>query len=124
VVESPAAGDDAQRAERDGKPVLLRDNEFMVTWATAPATAADCATLAEWAGKRMAPQAASDVTESCPDAVAGKPDEARIISSYGTEPGEHGRYLFSAWVGPLEGQNALFASIGYEGPSDTVKALR
>ncbi|MBB4739284.1 hypothetical protein BJY16_002743 [Actinoplanes octamycinicus] len=114
----------AQWTERDGKPVLLGDNGFTVLWATTPATAQACADLAEWAGKRMDPAAAPDVTASCPSAIASPPGDARIISSYGTPPGEHGRYLFSAWVGPLDGQTALWAGLTYEGPSDTANALR
>jgi hypothetical protein len=108
---------DAQWVERDGDPVLLSSNGFSVMWVTAPATPEACRDLAGWAGRRMAPEAASDVLASCPAAVAGKPGDVAIVSSYGTEAGEHGRYLFSAWAGPLGDQTALFAGLTYDGPA-------
>ncbi len=115
--EDPAIDttDDIRWAEQDGGPVLLHDNGFTVVWST-PATAESCKAVADWAAKRLAPEAGSDVTVSCPAALAGKSGDERVFSSYGTEPGEHGRYVFVARMGA----DTIFATLAYQGPDPKV----
>ncbi|WP_221325921.1 hypothetical protein [Actinoplanes sp. L3-i22] len=121
VIQDPTIPDveNAKWTQRDDQPVLIEDNGFTVIWSTSPATPEACAALADWARKRVDPQAGKDVTYSCPDALKDKSGERKVFSSYGTEPGEHGRYLFSAAVGP----DGMVAGLTYEGAQEQ-KALR
>ncbi|GIF15409.1 hypothetical protein [Actinoplanes teichomyceticus] len=111
---------DAVWTDRDGQPVLLDGDGFTVLWSVSPATPRDCTALAVWARDRIAPEAAPDVTASCPAAIGGDVDEPAVIAAHGTEPGANGRYLFSASVVPRSGRTALFAGLTYEGP-DTAR---
>ncbi|GIF06688.1 hypothetical protein [Actinoplanes siamensis] len=99
--------------EQDGRPVLLGDDGFTVVWSTSPATAQSCAALAAWATGRIAGAAGSDVAASCPAALRDAAGGANPFSSYRTEAGEHGRYLFSARLGG----DTLYAGLTYEGPN-------
>jgi hypothetical protein len=113
VVQDPTIPDvgNAKWTERDDQPVLLGDDGFTVIWSTSPATTEACAALADWATKRVDPAAGEDVTGSCAGSLAGSSGQGKTISAYGTEAGEHGRYLFSARVG----SGAIFAGLTYEG---------
>lgn len=111
--EDPAIepADGMRWEQRDGRPVLLKDNGFTVVWSTV-ATKESCAALAEWASKRMATEAGTDVTTSCPGALAKKAGDELIFASYGTEPGEHGRYAFAGRMGG----DTIYAALSYAGP--------
>ncbi|MFI1989893.1 hypothetical protein [Actinoplanes sp. NPDC020271] len=103
--------DQTEWTQQDGNPVLLGANGFTLVWSTT-GTPEACAALAGWAAKRFTADAGKDVTASCPAAVAAKSDEDRVFAGQGTEPGEHGRYLFSARTRA----DVLFAGLTYEGP--------
>ncbi|MCW2136386.1 hypothetical protein [Actinoplanes cyaneus] len=105
--------DDAEWTQQDGRPVLLGGNGFTLVWAMSPAGPQACAALADWAARRFAAEAGKGVTDSCPAALASKSDDDKVFTDYGTEPGPHGRYLFSARTRA----GAIFAGLTYEGPA-------
>ncbi|WP_436523037.1 hypothetical protein [Actinoplanes sp. HUAS TT8] len=109
--------DGARWTQQDGHPVMLAEDSFTLVWSTSPATPQACATLATWAGKRLAAEAGADVTDSCPGALADKSGEERIVSSYATDPGEHGQYLFVARIGA----DTLYADLTYRGPAPNAR---
>ncbi|AEV82129.1 hypothetical protein ACWT_1113 [Actinoplanes sp. SE50] len=107
----PAAGGFAW-TQRDGRPVLLGDNGFTVVWSVSPATPDACTALSTWTTSRIGDEAATQVATACPAALARKDGAERVFTSYRTDPGKHGRYLFAARVGG----GALFAGLTYERP--------
>ncbi|BCJ44763.1 hypothetical protein GCM10010168_15760 [Actinoplanes ianthinogenes] len=108
-----------EQGEFDGEPVLLSDDGFVVIWSTPVVSAESCTALANWAGRRVAPEAEQQVVAGCGAAVGRPAGDVATIATYTVETGQ---YTFVAWSGPT----GLYAALIYTAPgaSSAPNALR